>query len=197
MKWYNYILKLILYDGHYFLCKEHGEFYYFKCLCDMRPNMPSNMLSFINFEPLKLYWTYFLALQTMTFKIPPMRLMSLDHEPKMRCCAMSSNYGPWWDHIAISFGPWASASFLWIRTLLGFKIDSPKIYDNIDVMQVANEMKPYGVKNLSSTMWNNDLLSQVLSHDLSVHSKLGKMQYYHNELCKTQFCCNGIFQRTC
>ena len=42
----------------------------------------SNMLSFINFEPLELYWTYFLALQTTTLKIFPMRLMSLDHEPK-------------------------------------------------------------------------------------------------------------------
>ena len=48
----------------------------------IREDMPSNMLSFINFEPLKLYWTYFLALQTTTPKIPPMRLMSLDHEPK-------------------------------------------------------------------------------------------------------------------
>ena len=114
-------------------------------------DMPSNMLSFINFEPLELYWTYFLALQTTTPQIPPMRLMSLDHEPKMRCCVMSSNYGPWWDYIAMSFGPWASASFLWIRTLLGFKIDSPKIHDNIDVVRVANEMKPCGVKNLSST----------------------------------------------
>ena len=43
---------------------------------------PSNMLSFINFEPLELYWTYFLVLQITTPKIPPMRLMSLDHEPK-------------------------------------------------------------------------------------------------------------------
>ena len=100
---------------------------------------------------LELYWTYFLALQTTTPKIPLMRLMNLDHEPKMRCCAMSSNYGPWWDYIAMSFGPWALASFLWIRTLLGFKIDSPKIHDNIDVVQVANEMKPCGIKNLPST----------------------------------------------
>ena len=84
-------------------------------------------------------------------KFPPMRLMSLDHEPKMRCCAMSSNYGPWWDYTAMSFGSWASASFLWIWTLLGFKIDSPKIHDNVDVVWVANEMKPCGVKNLSST----------------------------------------------
>ena len=45
-------------------------------------DMPSNMLPFINFEPLELYRTYFLALQTTTPKIPPMRLMSLDHEPK-------------------------------------------------------------------------------------------------------------------
>ena len=36
-------------------------------------------------------------------------------------------------------------------TLLGFKIDSPKIHDNVDVVQVANEMKPCVVKNLSST----------------------------------------------
>ena len=45
-------------------------------------DMPSNMLFFVNFEPLELYWTYFLALQTTTPKIPPMRLMSLDHELK-------------------------------------------------------------------------------------------------------------------
>ena len=37
---------------------------------------PNNMFSFINFEPLELYWTYFLTLQTTTPKIPPMRLMS-------------------------------------------------------------------------------------------------------------------------
>ena len=116
--------------------------------------MPSNMLSFINFEPLEFYWIYFLAFQTTTPKIPPMRLMSLDHEPKMRCCGMSSNYGPWWDYIAMSFGPWASASFLWIWTLLGFKIDSPKIHGNVVVVWVTNEMRPCGVKNLSSTNLN-------------------------------------------
>ena len=107
--------------------------------------------SFTNFEPLELYWTYFLALQTTTPKIPLIRLMSLDHEPKMRCCAISSNYGPWWDYIAMSFGPWASASFLWIWTFLGFKIDSPKIHNSVDVVRVANEMKSCGVKKLSST----------------------------------------------
>ena len=73
------------------------------------------------------------------------------HEPKMRCCGMSSNYGTWWDYIAMSFGPWASASFLWIWTFLGFKIDSPIIHCNVDVVWVINEMRPRGVKNLSST----------------------------------------------
>ena len=58
-------------------------------------SMPSNMLSFINFEPLELYWTYFWALQITTPKIPPIRLMSLDHELKMRWCAISLNYGLW------------------------------------------------------------------------------------------------------
>ena len=122
-------------------------------------DMLIDMLSFINFKPLELYWTYFLTLQTTTPKIPPMRLMSLDHEPKMRCCTMSSNYGPWWDYIAMSFGPWALASFLWIRTLLGFKIDSPKIYDNIDVVRVANEMKSCGVKKF---VLNTSYLENVI-----------------------------------
>ena len=45
-------------------------------------DMPSNMLSFINFELLEFYWTYFLALQITTLKIPSVKLMSLDHEPK-------------------------------------------------------------------------------------------------------------------
>ena len=45
-------------------------------------DMSSNIPSFINFEPLEFYWTYFLALQATTPKIPPMRFMSLDHEPK-------------------------------------------------------------------------------------------------------------------
>ena len=106
----------------------HDEFYHFKYYViweahQMLPihwpirvqgieeNMSSNMFSFINFEPLEFYWTYFLALQTMTSKIPPMRLMSLDHKLKIRCCAMISNYGHWWDYIVMSFGPWASVSF--------------------------------------------------------------------------------------
>ena len=122
-------------------------------------DMPSNILSFINFEPLEVYWTYFLALQTTTPKIPPMRLMSLDHELKMRCCGMSSNYGTWWDYITMSFGPWASASFSWIWTLLGFKIDSPKIHGNVDVVWVTNEMRPRGVKIFSSTPCNSSSIN--------------------------------------
>ena len=54
---------------------------------------PSNMLSFINFEPLELYWTYFLALQTTTPKIPLMRLISLDHKPKNEM--MCRELEPW------------------------------------------------------------------------------------------------------
>ena len=42
---------------------------------------------------------------------------------------------------------------LWIRTFLGFKRDFPKIHDSVDMVWVANEMKPCGVKNLSSTTW--------------------------------------------
>ena len=52
-----------------------------------------------------------MALQTTTPKIPLMRLRILDHEPKIRCCTMSLNYDLWWDYIAMSFGPWVSASF--------------------------------------------------------------------------------------
>ena len=41
-------------------------------------------VSFINFKPLKLYWTYLLALQTTTLKVSLKRLMSLNHKLKMR-----------------------------------------------------------------------------------------------------------------
>ena len=46
--------------------------------------MPSNMSFFINFKPLELYWTYLLALQPMTLKVSPRRLISLNHKLKMR-----------------------------------------------------------------------------------------------------------------
>ena len=54
---------------------------------------PSNIFSFINFEPLECYWTYFLALQTTTPKIPPMRLMIQDHESKNEM--MCHELEPW------------------------------------------------------------------------------------------------------
>ena len=41
-------------------------------------------VSFINFKPSELYWTYLLALQTTTPKVSPNRLMSLGHKLKMR-----------------------------------------------------------------------------------------------------------------
>ena len=41
-------------------------------------------VSFINFKPLEVYWTYLLALQTMTPKVSPKTLMSLGHKSKMR-----------------------------------------------------------------------------------------------------------------
>ena len=57
---------------------------------------------------------------------------------KMRWCVVSLNHGLW-------------NLFVWIWALLGFRRDFPKIHDNVDVMQVANEMKLCCVKNLSST----------------------------------------------
>ena len=45
-------------------------------------------VSFINFKLLELYWTYFLALQTITRKISLNKLMSLDHKLKMRWCIL-------------------------------------------------------------------------------------------------------------
>ena len=82
-------------------------------------------------QSLELYWTYFLALQTTNPKIPPMRLMSLDHEPKMRCCAMSLNYGLWWDNIAMSFRPWALVSFCESELFWALKEVFPKSIYNL------------------------------------------------------------------
>ena len=48
------------------------------------------------------------------------------HEPKMRCYAMSSNYGHWWGYIAMSFGPWASASFCEYELFWALKEIFPK-----------------------------------------------------------------------
>ena len=64
--------------------------------------------------------------------------MSLDHEPKneMMCHELE---------------PWALTPFC-VNMGSGFKRDFPKIHDNVDVVRVTNEMKPCGVKNLSSTL---------------------------------------------
>ena len=73
-------------------------------------DMPSKMFSFINFELLELYWTYFLALQIMNSKILPMRLeLGSWVENEMLCHELEP--WDWWDNIAMGFGPWASASF--------------------------------------------------------------------------------------
>ena len=102
--------------------------------------------SCINFEKLELYWTHFLALQPMTSQIPPIRLMSLDHEPKMRCCAMSLNHGLCWDNIAMGFGSWALASFC---VNMGFFGLWNRFTQN-------NEITPWGMKNLSSAIVSNN-----------------------------------------
>ena len=51
----------------------------------------------------------------------------------------------------MSFGPWASTSFCEYGLFWALKEIFPKMRDNVDVVRVANGMKPCGVKNLSST----------------------------------------------
>ena len=46
----------------------------------------------------------------------------------------------------MGFEPWALVSFCVNMGSFGLKRDFPKILDNIDVVGVANEMKPCGVK---------------------------------------------------
>ena len=112
-------------------------------------DMPSNMLSFINFEPLELYWTYFLAFQTTTPKIPSMRPMSLDYEPKN-------------EMMCYEFEPWDLTHFCVNMGSLGFRRDSPKIHDSVDVVRVANKIKPCGVKNLSSTTCSLEIVESYI-----------------------------------
>ena len=50
---------------------------------------------------------------------------------------------------------------LWIWTLLGFKRDFPRIHDCVEVVRVANEMKPFGVKNLSSIVCKLSLIQKI------------------------------------
>ena len=51
----------------------------------------------------------------------------------------------------MSFVPWTLASFCEYGLFLGLKRDFVKLHDSVDVVQVANEIKPCGVKNLSLT----------------------------------------------
>ena len=66
--------------------------------------------------------------------------------------------------------PWARtmgfSAILWICTLLGFKRDFSKIHDSVDVVWVANEMKPYGVK-----IFSQHTISQRISLGL-LHSSI-------------------------
>ena len=90
----------------------------------------------------------------------------------MRCCAMSLNHGFW-------------RLFVWIWALLGFRRDFPKIHDNVDVVRVANEMKPCGVKNLSSTIGTCNKLRISLSTRAIFCSRLFlDLWIYVDRLCK-------------
>ena len=83
---------------------------------------PKQHVSFINFKPLELYWTYLLALQTTTPKISPKRLMSLDHKPKMRWHTLGfvvilCKYGlllkkPFSMSMREEYGPWTLIHYL-------------------------------------------------------------------------------------
>ena len=63
----------------------------------------------------------------------------------------------------MSFGLWALASFCVNMGFFGFKIDFFKIHDNIDVIQVANEIKSCGMKILSSTIVSSTETSFLFS----------------------------------
>ena len=52
---------------------------------------------------------------------------------------------------------WASASFCEYGLFWALKEIFPKMHDNVDVVWVANEMKPCGLKNLSLTISFHDL----------------------------------------
>ena len=79
--------------------------------------------SFINFKLLEFYWTYLLALQTMTPKVSPKRLMSLDHKPKMR---------------------WHTLSFVVILCKYGLLLEKPLSINMREVIWVVSyEPDPY------------------------------------------------------
>ena len=97
-------IEYLSHDEYQVLGKEQWEILSSKVLCDKRclPHVTcytrtrqsseswkrhtKQHVSFINFKPLNLYWTYLLALRTTTPKVSPKRLMSLDYKPKMRWC---------------------------------------------------------------------------------------------------------------
>ena len=63
---------------------------------------------------------------------------------------------------------------MWIWALLGFRRDFLKIQNSVDVAWVANEIKPCGVKNLSSTeiKWINNFFYSFLNIYIYIYSKL-------------------------
>ena len=84
--------------------------------------------------------------------------MSLDHESKneMMCYKLEL---------------WALTPFCVNMGFLGFKRDSSKIHDSVDVVRVANEMKPCGVKNLSSTISKHNLHGYELEYAYQLFEK--------------------------
>ena len=85
----------------------------------------------------------------MTPKIPSIRLMSLDHKPKNEI-------------MCYELKPWALMHFCVNMSSLGFRRDSPKIHDSVDMVRVANEIKPYGVKNVSSTTCSLEIVESYI-----------------------------------
>ena len=114
-------------------------------------DMLSNMLSFINFELLELYWTYFLTLQTTSPKNSPDETHELGSWAKneMLCHELEL-----WALIRLYSHEFWTMGFnviLWIWILLGFKRDFPKIHDGVDLVRATNEMNTCGVKILPLT----------------------------------------------
>ena len=116
----------------------------------IREDMPSNMLSFINFELLELYWTYFWPSKPRLSKF-------LKWDSWAWIMSRKWDVMPWawtmgFDNIIL---PWVLDHGLQRHfvnmALLGFKRGFLKIHDNVDVMRVANKMKPCDVKNLPLT----------------------------------------------
>ena len=117
-------------------------------------------VSFINFKPLELYWTYLLDLQTMTPKVSPKRFMSLDHEPKMR---------------------WRTLGFVIILCKYGLLLEKPLAMNMREVIWVMSfdlllEPDPYidvndvvgydpnwwrGNVDHESTSWGEDLVGHM------------------------------------